>query len=119
MNENANQWAFSQSLPELNHNSVVAYQQQPEKDNEWFVLFLRSPLLHQRILLRYQATYELLAKYAISHKIIDIEGDEPFDQLIAGILYGDWVSYYLAILHGVDPTPVKPIEYLKKRLLEL
>ena len=119
MNENANHWAFSQSFPELNHNSVVAYQQRLKKDNEWFVLLLRSPLLHKRILSRYQATYELLAEYAIPHKVIDIEGDEPFGQLIAGVLYGDWVSYYLAMLQGVDPTPVKPIEGLKRRLLEL
>jgi len=31
---------------------------------------------------------------------------------------GDWVSYYLAMLYGSDPTPVKSIDYLKKRLSE-
>jgi glucose/mannose-6-phosphate isomerase len=34
-----------------------------------------------------------------------------------GLIYlGDWVSYYLAILNEIDPTPVKAIDYLKKRL---
>lgn len=126
MNENANRWAFSQAFPELNHNSVVAYQQQQQESSEWCVLLLRSPLLHERILSRYQATCELLVKYAISHEVVDFtasqvsEGvDDLFGQLLSGILFGDWVSYYLAILEGIDPTPVKPIADLKKRLLEL
>ena len=126
MNENANRWAFSQSFPELNHNSVVAYQQQNQEANKWCVLLLRSPILHGRILSRYQATHELLTKYAISHEVVDFTdfqgpegGNESFGQILSGILYGDWVSYYLAMLEGIDPTPVKPIEDLKKRLLEL
>ncbi|MCX8010134.1 MAG: hypothetical protein N3A61_03195 [Ignavibacteria bacterium] len=31
----------------------------------------------------------------------------------------DWVSYYLAILRGVDPTPIKNINYLKDKLAKL
>jgi glucose/mannose-6-phosphate isomerase len=34
-----------------------------------------------------------------------------------GLIYiGDWVSYYLAMINETDPTPVKVIEYLKRRL---
>jgi len=32
------------------------------------------------------------------------------------VLFGDYVSYYLAILCKVDPTPVKAIDYLKEKL---
>jgi glucose/mannose-6-phosphate isomerase len=32
------------------------------------------------------------------------------------IYLGDWVSLYLAVLHGVDPTPVAAIDLLKKEL---
>ncbi|MCX8126544.1 MAG: hypothetical protein N3E40_05350 [Dehalococcoidia bacterium] len=32
------------------------------------------------------------------------------------IYLGDWASYYLAMLNGVDPSPVDRITYLKKRL---
>jgi glucose/mannose-6-phosphate isomerase len=34
------------------------------------------------------------------------------------VLLGDWVSYYLGILNETDPTPVKVIDYLKRRLAE-
>jgi glucose/mannose-6-phosphate isomerase len=33
------------------------------------------------------------------------------------LLYlGDWVSYYMAILHEEDPTPVAVINHLKSEL---
>jgi glucose/mannose-6-phosphate isomerase len=34
------------------------------------------------------------------------------------IYLGDWVSYYLAILYQIDPSPVAAVDYLKKRLSE-
>jgi len=32
------------------------------------------------------------------------------------VFLGDWISYYLAMLYQVNPTPVKVIDYLKERL---
>jgi hypothetical protein len=37
---------------------------------------------------------------------------------MTAIQYGDYVSYYLAMAYGVDPTPIPPIEMLKERLAE-
>jgi len=35
------------------------------------------------------------------------------------VLLGDWVSYYLALLYGIDPSPVPEIDLLKQRLAEV
>jgi glucose/mannose-6-phosphate isomerase len=35
---------------------------------------------------------------------------------MGGIVLGDHVSYYLAMMNGVDPTPVSSITELKKRI---
>jgi glucose/mannose-6-phosphate isomerase len=32
------------------------------------------------------------------------------------VLFGDYVSYYLAILYRIDPSPVEVINYLKDKL---
>ena len=32
------------------------------------------------------------------------------------IHYGDWLSYWCAILHNTDPSPVKNIQTLKYKL---
>jgi len=34
------------------------------------------------------------------------------------VLFGDYVSYYLAILYKIDPSPVKAIDYLKEQLAQ-
>ena len=34
------------------------------------------------------------------------------------IQWGDFVSFYLAMLNGVDPTPIAVIDHLKSELAE-
>ena len=38
------------------------------------------------------------------------------ENLLYGLILGDMVSYYLARLHDVDPTPVEVITEFKKRI---
>jgi hypothetical protein len=47
-----------------------------------------------------------------------VKGSAPLSQMLTGILYGDFVSYYLAILNAVSPSPVAAISELKRRLAE-
>jgi glucose/mannose-6-phosphate isomerase len=49
---------------------------------------------------------------------VDSQGEDAFNQMMSLIFLGDWVSYYMGILYQIDPTPVKVIDYLKKRLSE-
>jgi glucose/mannose-6-phosphate isomerase len=116
INENSKSWAFYDIFPELNHNAVVGYQFPPELASKMYVVLLRCPSLHPRMLIRYQATSELLKQSGISHETIDSQGKGELSQMMNLIYLGDWVSYYLAILNEIDPTPVKAIDYLKKRL---
>jgi len=115
-NENSKAWAFYEVFPELNHNAVVGYQFPKELSQRVFVVLLRSLSLHPRILARYQITTEILNKAGIEHETMDSYGDSPLSQLMSLVFLGDWVSYYLAILYKIDPSPVKVIDYLKERL---
>lgn len=44
------------------------------------------------------------------------QGRGKLARLLSTVLIGDFVSWYLATLRGVDPTPVEVIEELKRRL---
>ncbi len=118
INENSKAWAFFEVLPELNHNAVVGYEMPRELAANMFVVLLRSSHTHPRTLLRYQVTAELLERNGIPYKTVDAPGKGELAQMMGTVYLGDWVSYYLALLYGVDPTPVKAIDYLKKRLSE-
>jgi len=93
INENSKAWAFYETFPELNHNAVVGYQFPPELASKMYVLLLRCPSIHPRILIRYQVTSELLKQNDISHEIINSQGEGELNQMMSLIYLGDWVSY--------------------------
>jgi glucose/mannose-6-phosphate isomerase len=118
INENSKAWAFYETLPELNHNAVVGYQFPSELASKLFVVFLSCPSIHPRTKVRYQVTGELLKQSNINYQVVDSQGEGALNQMMSLIFLGDWVSYYLSFLYQTDPSPVKVIDYLKKRLSE-
>ena len=118
LNENSKAWAFYEVFPELNHNAVVGYQFPPELASKIVVVLLRSTLLPQRIQLRYQVTCQLLERAKVDYQFVDGDGTNQLSQMMSLVLFGDYVSYYLAILNKIDPTPVKAIDYLKEQLAQ-
>jgi len=118
INENSKAWAFYETFPELNHNAVVGYEFPPELAQRAFVVLLRSQHLDPRTIIRYDVTAELLRQAKVSYEIEDGLGESALSQMMSLVLLGDWVSYYLALLYETDPSPVRVIDYLKKRLAE-
>ena len=80
------------------------------------VLFLDSALLHERNRLRVRLTAEALDRAGITHDELLIGGAEPLDAILRASYLGDWVSLYLAMLNGVDPTPVDALDQLKTEM---
>jgi glucose/mannose-6-phosphate isomerase len=115
-NENAKAWAFYEVFPELNHNAVVGYQFPAELATKIMVVLLHSTQLPERIKLRYQITCQLLERAGVSYQIIDGNGERPLSQVMSLVLFGDYTSYYLAMLYKTDPSPVKAIDFLKEKL---
>jgi len=116
LNENSKAWAFYEVFPELNHNAVVGYQFPLELANKIMVVLLRSTSLQRRIQLRYQVTCQLLDRAKVGYQIVDGNGTSALSQMMSLVLFGDYTSYYLAILCKIDPSPVKAIDYLKEQL---
>ena len=118
INENSKAWAFYEIFPELNHNATVGFQFPPEVVQLIRVVLLRSPLFNERVKLRYEVTCELLERAGVEYEYVDSEGKSPLAQMMSLILMGDLTSYYMAILYGIDPSPVEVINYLKDKLAE-
>jgi glucose/mannose-6-phosphate isomerase len=118
LNENAKNWAFFEELPELDHNAVVGYRCPPAATAAVHVVQLHSALLPPRLTLRAEITAELLARAGVPYTTVVAWGDGPLAQLLTAVAYGDWVSYYLALLNGVDPSEIAAIDQLKERLGE-
>ncbi len=117
-NENSKGWGFWEDLPELNHNAVAGYGFPTAAATQLLVLVLSSELYHPRDQARLQITGEILTEKDVSHEVLQVQGESLISQALWAIHFGDYVSYYLAILRGVDPTPIKTIAYLKERLAQ-
>ena len=116
INENSKVWAFYEVFPELNHNATVGFPLPREVASKVRVIMLRAPSLHKRVQLRYKITGELLDQAEVEHEFVDSEGNSLLSQMMSLVMFGDYTSYYLAILYRVDPSPVKVIDYLKEQL---
>ena len=117
-NENSKLWCFWEELPEANHNAIVGYGLPREMAARAFVIFLRGPALHPRIRVRYEATRQVLAKAGVASETVDAEGKSLLAHMMSTIFFGDYVSLYLAILGGVDPSETNAIVGLKRWLAE-
>ncbi|GAC1458060.1 MAG: bifunctional phosphoglucose/phosphomannose isomerase [Candidatus Limnocylindrales bacterium] len=115
-NENAKNWAAYDVMSELNHNAVVGFPHPPIARDALVVLLLRSARDNARHQLRFEVTRELLDRANIAHHTLDFPGSSMLSEVLQMVLFTDYVSFYVALLNGADPSPVKSIDYLKDRL---
>jgi len=114
--ENAKMLAYHNEIPELNHNEIVGWGNNPDLLSELSVIWLRDKNDGERIRARQDVTKELLSDIDIMQHEINTEGSNNVERLLSLINYGDWLSYWCAILHNTDPSPVEKIDKLKKAL---
>ncbi|OQB44287.1 MAG: bifunctional phosphoglucose/phosphomannose isomerase [Parcubacteria group bacterium ADurb.Bin159] len=106
--ENSKNFAFNCQWPEIFHNLVEANLPQSIKEKLFFIILSSKNENYIKKL-----TFSFREKQ-ISYLTIIGQGKNYLEKIFYLITLGDWVSYYLAILNNVDPTPVKHIERLKK-----
>ena len=115
-NENAKNWSAFDVMSELNHNAVVGFPHPPIAKEALTVLLLRSDRDNPRHKLRFEVTRELLDRAGVPHKTLQFAGQNMLSEVLQMVYFTDYVSFYVALLNGADPSPVKSIDYLKDRL---
>lgn len=115
-NENAKAWAFVEILPEAGHNAIAGLHWPKPMGKRACGVLLNTLSLSHRIKLRYQVIEELLIEAGVQCRTVDGVGQSYLAQMLSAIMFGDYTSYYLALLNGEDPSPVPPLDYLKSRL---
>jgi len=115
MNENAKMPCFVHEVPELDHNEVAGWQGAQEL-GRFSAVFLDDCDLHPRIRQRIELTRGVIAADAPATYRIESIGETRTERLLSLVLLGDLLSVYLAVLRGVDPSPVPVIDRLKSAL---
>ena len=113
-NENSKSPAATNFFPEAFHNSVMASEGVNELLNTSCGIFLTDPM--ERDPIKTKATnFKRILKGKFG-KIIDVEakGKGELARIMSTINLGDFVSAYLGILYGRDPSEMESIVRLKR-----
>jgi glucose/mannose-6-phosphate isomerase len=113
INENTKVHAFYNTFSEMNHNEIVGYTKLLAK---FHMIIISSEKDHPRIKKRFSLVKKLVKKKGVDVTEMSIIGDNLLQQILSAIHIGDWTSYFMALMYGIDPSPVDIIENLKKDL---
>lgn len=115
-NENAKHLAWASALPEMNHNEVDGFAGPKAAVGRLATVLLREPEEHPRIAARFTWLAAYLERRRIPAVAVPVEGGDAVASLLAAAALGDFVSYYLALQNGSDPSALPGVESLKAAL---
>lgn len=130
--ENAKYPAVSGALPEANHNQVVALDGPlagASSDDDIFrdrvedeaalrmrLVLVRDSHEHAQVARRADVSAEVAQARGVPVTVLTAEGTAAYERLASLVGLIDYASVYLAVLYGLDPTPIGPIDELKERI---
>ncbi|SNT62041.1 glucose/mannose-6-phosphate isomerase [Actinomadura meyerae] len=134
LNENAKYPAVYGEMPEAGHSQAAVFDGlfarggSPADPDDFFrdraedpehglhLLVLRDVDEHPRVRARAEAAADLARDRGVAVTELRAEGEHPLERIASLIASADYVTVYLAIALGVDPTPVPAIDELEARI---
>lgn len=116
INENSKTPCFANGYPELDHNEILGWTHSHDCGARWALVELMP----------YAASEPLRSRFDITRRLIGDGVDsvlrfEPRSTNLAAatfelMTWGDYISVHMALLRGIDPSPVDRIQSLKAEL---
>ncbi len=116
--ENGKMLSYYNELPELNHNEIVGWENNANLFEHLFVLWLTDEIDNPRVKYRQEITQDILNETGIDQFVLEMTGNSFQERFLHMIHYGDWLSFWCAIAHCTDPSPVEKINRLKEELMQ-
>ena len=110
--ENAKTHAIIEDIVEASHNGIVAW----ERSSNIQPILLRGYDDYVKTKDRFEIIKEFFDKNNIKYKEISSVPGNIFTKIITLTYLLDYSSLYLAILSGIDPSPVLSINFIKDRI---
>lgn len=116
MNENAKRFAGFFVIPELNHHLMEGMMQPLSNRESTLFVLLESGLYDKRIQKRFVITKTVLDKNGISYVSLMLSAKKPLEQVVEALVFTSYVSYYSALVEGIDPTAIPFVDFFKEQL---
>ena len=114
LNENGKSPAGSSFIPEAFHNATVASEGDPEVLRHLCAVLLTDPAENDRVAAKTRRFIDII-KPSFG-KVLEVEarGEGHLARMLSALYIGDFVSAYLGVLYGRDPSVVESIDRLKR-----
>lgn len=119
LNENAKVFSLIFDIPELNHHLMEGLRNPYEIKGVLHFLFIESQHYSKRVKARYPLTREVVEKNDIGTEIYQTRGSKKISEIFEILILSSYVSFYLAMLYGLDPTPIPWVDFFKTELSKI
>lgn len=114
MNETAKTFSSYSPIPELNHHLMEGLKNPKNKNIK--VLFLYSKLYPGIIKKRIELTKDVVSQNGLPYLEYEAVGESEISQSLNTLSFGGFLTLYLALLYGLDPSLIPWVDYFKENL---
>jgi glucose/mannose-6-phosphate isomerase len=108
--------AHHNTIPEINHDEIVAWEMKKGIREKFFVIFVRDVDEITDISKRIDILKGIFLEKKVHFEEILLDGENEVVKCFKGICLADWISFYLALLNCVDPSSINLVNDIKRRL---
>ncbi|MBD3248404.1 hypothetical protein GF382_03920 [Candidatus Falkowbacteria bacterium] len=116
LSENGKSFSSYLISPDLNHFALEGLDHPSFIKDKFRFLFFNSDLYNEKTQKRNILIRQILEKKSIPYSEVNLKSRIKLAQSFEVLQFGSWLSFYMAILNGVDPSPIPWVDWFKDRL---
>jgi len=105
--------AFTGTFPDLALSDISGWEFVTNRSGEFGIVLLSDAADRGEMAELMNASQEVLGEFGAIR--IDIKGSTPMEKLLYGVYLSDFVSYYLALLYGVNPMVTENVSLVESK----
>lgn len=114
INETAKSFSAFSELPELNHHLMEGLKNPTDK--KLVTVFIDSDFYSGKLKKRFNLTKDIVERNGVNSIIYKAEGKSKLSQMLNVLSFGGYLSFFLAMLYGQDPSLIPWVDYFKNEL---
>ncbi len=116
INENAKTMSAHFEISELNHHLMEGLKYPHKAKEVIHFLFIESSNYFDRIKKRYPITQEVVKENGFGFDVYKTTSTKKIDEIFEILALGSYISFYIAMIHGINPSPIPWVDYFKKKM---
>lgn len=113
-NETSKSFSAFEDIPELNHHLMEGLKNPSDKKIK--ALFITSDLYSDKHKKRISLTEDVVSQNGVKYLEYAAGGRNKLSQVLNVLSFGGYITLYLALLYGQDPSLIPWVDYFKEKL---